>query len=410
MIEVCHLKLGIIAPEFLPIWGGVSSHIVELVKSLPKDIDIHVITLDKQIPGTNYILSEEEMKNEFDRELDIHILTKATDSFLYNAKFQYACNKHVPQIVEEYGLDLIHSHFPHMSDLFLKLKGYDMPIITTTHTTLAGQEKGIKESGMGFSQLENAEKYNIVLAPLLKKIEKIYLNKSNNLISVSNWLKDILINEYSLSSDLVNVIPNGVDYNRFVPNVEPCGLVDTPDPIVLFTGRLVSTKGINFLIDAIPKILGKEKAHFVFVGGGNPAPYKQYLEYKGINKSNYSFLGYVEKDSDIVSLYSNASVYVAPTLYENLPIRILEAMSCGIPVVATNVCAIPEAIVHDQNGILIPIKDSDALAEAVISLLADDAYRKKLGQNARQTVLEKFTWEQISKQTFNLYKNVLENK
>lgn len=405
------MKVCFVAPEFLPVVGGVGTHIVELIKHLPKDIEIHVITLKRKIPNSDVDLDENEMKKHFNRDINLNVITEAKDEFLYNAKFQLGCYKWIKKLYKEEKIDLFHSHFGHMPDLLIKLRGLDIPIITTAHLTNAGLAEGIKQSGIRFKDLETAGKYSLALAPFLEYIEGVYLRKSKNIIAVSDWMRDLLIKNYKIRSEIIKTIPNGVDSNKYHPNIHSKILSDINDPIVLFTGRLTSTKGINYLIKSIPKILKVEKdIHFVFVGGGNPKPYLEEMNRMKIPDDKFSFLGYIKDENDMAAIYSKASIYVAPTLYENLPIRILEAMSSGTPVVASNVCAIPEVIMDGVNGFLIPPKNVDSLCQKILFLIRNKDVAEEMGISARNTILSNFEWTEIAEKTANLYNSIIENK
>ena len=85
-------------------------------------------------------------------------------------------------------------------------------------------------------------------------------------------------------------------------------------------------------------------------------------------------------------------------------------MSSETSVVATNICAIPEAITHRENGVLIPPRDSKAIADNVIELLEDKAYSERLAKNARKTAITKFSWEKIGKETEDVYGRVLDGR
>ena len=120
-------------------WAG--THIVELIRHLPSDIEICVLTLKRKSPNPNidvdYLLSEDNIKRSFKRDIDLRIVTEAKDEFIYNAKFQLACYKWVQKLYKEDEIDLFHSHFGHMPDLILKLRNLDIPIVTTAHLTNA---------------------------------------------------------------------------------------------------------------------------------------------------------------------------------------------------------------------------------------------------------------------------------
>ena len=403
------MKLCMLAPEFLPVWGGVGTYIVELIRHLSPDIEIHVVTpkreclgKDKNVSSSNYDLSE-----YFGSNVHVHYVCTANDTFVYNAKFQYACQKYVPKLVKDQHIDLVHSHTAHMPDLLLQFKRLNVPTVTTIHTTIQGQRQGTQNSGMGFRNLEFSEKLTYLTYPFLSLAENVYFSKNGRYyITVSNWMKDQIISQYpKINTTSVSVIHNSVDTQLFSPKKD---LNPSQRNIVLFTGRLVAAKGIGYLLDAIPKILSEyPDTLFTFVGTGNSLPYLTRLKEMGISENNFAFLGYLKHAADLVKYYQSASVYVAPTLYENLPIRVLEAMSCGIPVVASNVCAIPEAIDNGINGMLVQPRSVDELARAICSLLGDRKLRMTIGNNARKTVLEKFDWNINTVKTTTAYQQIL---
>jgi glycosyltransferase involved in cell wall biosynthesis len=398
-----------LAPEFLPVWGGVGTYIVELVRHLPRDIEVHVITPKREGFGEEKIsTSDYDFSEYFGNNIHVHFVCTASDTFIYNAKFQYACFKHVPKLVKEEQIDLIHSHTAHMPDLLLQFKKLSIPTVTTVHTTIQGQRDGAKKSGTGFWDLEFSEKATRLAYPALRLAEIIYFSRKRYYITVSKWMKNQLQTQVKgMNHSSISVIYNSVDPKQYSPSN-----IKNPNQrtMVLFTGRIIAAKGIGYLIEAIPKILQRHPdTIFTFIGAGNSVVYKRLLREKGVSEKNYEFLGYLQEASDLVKYYRTSSVYVAPSLYENLPIRVLEAMACGIPVVASNVCGIPECIDNGVNGILIQPGSVDELTNAICSLLSDSSLRKKMGDNARKTVLEKFNWDVNAIKTVEVYRDVLDN-
>lgn len=400
------MNIAFIAPEFLPNWGGAGTYAIELIKYMSKRHNIHVVTLSRQIDNESSY-SEDKINEFFDNKIHLHTISSANDTFLYNATFQYQCYKQLPKICEDYDIDIVHADVPHMSDVLLRLAKKNMNTVTTVHTIIEGHKEGILASGLNFWDMDTSEKYTLALFPLLKSIQKLYLDRSPVTITVSNWMKGLLEQNYGAKN--VNMIHNGVDNVFFSPeknNGHIKGL-DTEDPIVLFSSRMTVAKGANYLIKAMPGIIKENKdAHFVFSGAGDKVPWMNLLEKEGVDRSHYDILGYLDY-SELAGLYARADVFVVPSLYENLPIRILEAMSSCTPVVATNICAIPEAITHEYDGILIPPRDPKAIANNVTKLLQDNDYSKKLANNARKTVVEKFSWEKIGKETEKVYEKMI---
>ena len=109
----------------------------------------------------------------------------------------------------------------------------------------------------------------------------------------------------------------------------------------------------------------------------------------------------------MIEYYRNADVYLAPTLYENLPIRILEAMGCGAPVIASKVSAIPEIINDGQNGLLIKPGNSDELTDSILKLLDDSSYSNNISKEGRKTVINKFNWKINANKIINYYEEII---
>lgn len=402
------MNIAFIAPEFLPNWGGAGTYAIELVKHLSQIHNVHVITVKRKIDNVSSY-DEEKVMNFFDNKIHLHTVSNAGDTFLYNANFQYACLKNIPKICKENDIDIVHADVPHMSDVLLKLTKLNVNTVTTVHTIIEGHKDGIINSDIKFWDMDASERYTLALYPALKMIQNFYIKKSPNIITVSNWMKNLLEKNYSVNN--VNVIYNGVDHNRYTPDKKNCSIekLDCEDKsIVLCTGRLTAGKGAHYFINAIPDIIKENKnTHFVFTGsGGAKNLWIDMLKKKGINEEFYSFLGYIDY-SDLANLYAKAEIFVAPSLYENFPIRILEAMSSQTAVISTNVCGIPECIENTENGILVSPKDSKAITDSVNNLLQDMSYSKKLGRSARKTVIEKFSWDKIGKETEKVYKDVI---
>jgi glycosyltransferase involved in cell wall biosynthesis len=407
------LRLCLLAPEFLPNWGGVGTYCIELAKALADKIELQVVTLQRS-QNNKPIYSKKDMEFFYENAIKVHIVATSPveDTFLYNAKFQLGVFRKVPSIVKNNKIDLIHTNFPHMPDVWLKIsKGHKTTDVTTIHTTIEGQKRGTRASGLSYFGMDRSEQSTLMLYPMLKGLENLYLRKSRNLITVSNWMKAHIVDRYPFVPE-INVIHNGVDTTRYSrEKALNSSLLSsgTSDPIVLFSSRLTAAKGLHHFIQAIPRILKENKdAHFVFIGAGFEGLWIKQLKNLGIKDTSYTFLGYVDY-SELPGIYAKSDVFVVPSLYENLPIRILEAMSCKSAVVATRVCAIPEVISHLENGMLVNPGAVEELADSVSLLLSDEGLRKRLVSKARKTVVEKFDWKIIADKTLRVYEKIMAN-
>jgi glycosyltransferase involved in cell wall biosynthesis len=121
-----------------------------------------------------------------------------------------------------------------------------------------------------------------------------------------------------------------------------------------------------------------------------------------LNLPDIYFLGRVPKN-DLVYAYLSADIFVFPSLRKGLPLSVLEAMACGLPVVGFDVPGMNDVIVNGENGLLVPARDPKALANAVLALLNDEDLRRELGQKARKLVVEKYNWDTVISKIEKIY-------
>jgi len=403
------MRVCFLAPELYPIWGGGGAYAIGLLKNLPKDVEVDVLATRRKIPEDEKSSSQELPPDFLSDNIHIHYLSSGKDTFFSHVKFQYSCYKWVPKLDKMHHFDVIHSQHQPMSDILLKFTSTKLKYVTTVHETFSRRNKAIKGSKIGFEGFESSEKWMVSLSPFLQEIEKLYMSKSHAFISPSKWMKNVLCEDFNKDASCIRVAYNGVDHRKFSPKAKKSEFVEkihneASGPIVLFSGRMISTKGVHVLIKAMPKVISQIKdVHFVFIGGGNSRPYRQMIEKMEIPSRNYNFVGYIQDFNDLPGLYTIASVFVAPTLYENFPFRVLENMSCQNPVIATNIVGIPEMITDGVNGLLIPPWDSAKLAEKIVNVINDKVLAKRLGQNARRTIEKQFTYQEFADRTKEAY-------
>ena len=264
------MKVCMLAPEFPPVLGGVGVYVYELAKRMPKDIEFHVLTpLRKAIDGTK-ASSADYYSSSLGDNIRVHFISVAKDTFFYNGAFQWACMRYVPKLVREHRIDLIHSHTAHMPDLLLGLRGLRIPILTTIHTTIKGQQQGTRISGIPFARLSRSEKATLLFYPFLRLAEEVYFRGARFYMTQSRWMRDQMIGNYRRLAKSVVVVPTSVDTELFCPLR---GVRQENQTVILFTGRLLASKGVDCMISAMPTVLSKyPDAIFVFAGPGDSAP------------------------------------------------------------------------------------------------------------------------------------------
>lgn len=400
------MKICMLAPEFLPVWGGVGTYIVELVKNLSPNIEIHVVTpIRKGYGSKNVSTLNYNFSKYFGSNVHVHLVGTANDTFLYNARFQYECFRFVPKLVKEEGLDLIHSHSAQMPDLILKLRKSRIPTLTTVHSTIRGQREGIRASKTVFFNLEFSEKMTLLTYPFLHLADNFYFRLRTSCITPSKWMKEYLLADHPSLEKNIFVVPHGVNTNLFTPSFKK---LSGKSNIILFVGRLIALKGIFHLIRAIPLVLKNHpNTLFVFIGPGNKNSFIEELGKCGVNKKNTLFLGYVDQAS-LAKWFAMSDIYVLPSLMESFSFTLLEAMSCGLPAIVSNVGGPSEIIENNVSGILIKPGSVKAIAKAITFLLDNPDLRKSFGYNARKAAERRYSWNETALKTSLVYKEVVE--
>jgi glycosyltransferase involved in cell wall biosynthesis len=195
----------------------------------------------------------------------------------------------------------------------------------------------------------------------------------------------------------------GVDTARFAPSDESETTPDTPE--LLYVGRFVPAKNLDRLLDLFAALREHRDVELTMVGDG---PLRDELEEKasrlGVAES-VSFEGYVE-NAALPAVYRRADVFVLTSRADNHPITILEAMSCGIPVVAPRVGWIPNLIAHEDDGLIYDRTAPSEPAESVERLLDSSELRARLGNRARQAAVRRFDWENRAAELRELFEAV----
>ncbi len=371
------LKICMLATDFpcvrddgVVTYGGAGACMAQLVEGLLNEgVDVSVVTrrekgsyreiFDIPIHRTSYL-------NLGSRE------SKITHSIYALPKAYSVCKKEKP--------DVIHSHNPPAA-LPATAVGrlLNIPHLLTMHGPWS----------------------SVRLNPMTKAagrfIECRALDAADRVTCDSSALKDEFVRLYGLDEKKLVAIPNAVDTSRFKPSVtsrkkarEKIG-VKTDDRLVLYTGRFLEEKGLLYLLDAASGVLNKhDDVSFMLLGGG----YDSHLIDEWIQKNSSL------KDKIIVVPYVNyelmpyayiaSDVFALPTLAEGMSRSVLEAMACGLPVVATNVGGNPE-LVSKENGILVEPKNAVQIAEALNKILDDAELVEKMGASSREFAVKMFS-------------------
>lgn len=252
-----------------------------------------------------------------------------------------------------------------------------------------------------------------------------YLESIDLIIGCSDYITDKIRQQFPQFANRCQTIDNGVDVERFANGQK------TPHRIkeLLFVGRVIPEKGIHILLEAFQKVIARfPDVQLKIVGPTGLTPYefvialsddpkvselasfydrgwKNYLS-RWQNSANVSFLGQVSH-AQLVRHYANADIFIFPSVWhEPFGIPIIEAMSCEVPVIATHSGAFPEIVAEGKTGLLVERDDANALAGAILRLLANEDLRKSMGKAGRQRVMEIFSFKKISDRLLSHYQRL----
>ena len=227
----------------------------------------------------------------------------------------------------------------------------------------------------------------------------------DRIVTVSESSLADIVADHGVDPARLRVVHVGVDGARFRPRPS---VARVPGRIMTTASADVPMKGLAYLLEALAKIrTERPDAELVVVG----RPTEDGVVARTIDRLGLAgavrFVGGVS-DEGIVELYAEAEVAVVPSLYEGFSLPAVEAMACGVPLVATTGGALPEVVGHDgTTAALVPPGDAGALAATILELLADPARRLAIGAAGRRRSIETFSWEATARRTVDLYRETI---
>lgn len=386
------MKVLIITQQTIPHSGGLSTHIETLCNALVKKG--HTVKL---------IQGGASQPNRFAKGLRLILSLGNKDKFVSeNFKHLLKNLSHkIASVIAEFQPDVIHSHDVYASYAALGLKNIEInKLVQTIHGP------ALYEAQMG----------GVDKRPLFKNIIIECENKTfktfKNFIAVDTGQANILVDDYNVDRNKIEVIYNGVDVDevrKFAGN--PVEDFNITQPFFLVPRRLVEKTGVRYAIEALAKINSKN-ALLVIAGQGPLLNDLKDLAQKLNIESRVIFLGAVKRES-LMYLYSKAIAVIIPSIpasgvVEATSLSVTEAMAAGSVPIASNIGGLAELIDDGLTGVLVPPADSNKLASAMNEILLDTSNRDFLINNASKKVVEDYSSSVWFDKVEILYNNMIE--
>lgn len=246
---------------------------------------------------------------------------------------------------------------------------------------------------------------------LYNRIDRAALRRADLIVTVAESTKKLLASN-GLPEAKIRLIYNAIDPSEIAPKAPAEEVrrrhgLSSSHKVVGVIGRLNPEKGqMVFLRAMATTIRGCPEAKALIIGDGQDRPaLERFCRERGLDE-HVLFLGY---QASVADYYQILDLLVLPSLSEGLPNTVLEAMSFGVPVLATAVGGVPE-IIEKDNGVLVPPNDPDALADGMVELLRNDAVRRRIGQAGRSSLYPRFAPDERVRRIVELYNEVLSGR
>ncbi len=399
------MKALLLSNEFPPnVYGGAGIHVQYLSRELARLCDVEVRCFgDQNSPDTN------PAALGFAADASDFTSPKALNSVF--TSLQRCLDFNTTNI----DADVVHLHtwYSHFGGILAKLN-YGIPLVLTVHSLEPLRPWKREQLGGG---------YDFTLW-----LEKTAIEMADAVIAVSTETKEDILRLFDVPEEKVPIIYNGIDPDEYQPTYDEGILrsldIDPDIPFVLFVGRITRQKGIIHLVNAIRHLTPGTQV--VLCAGAPDTPEIAKEMKTAIDAVQADFDGkivWIEEmlpDDKKINLYSHASVFCCPSIYEPFGIINLEAMACETPVVASKVGGMKEVILHDETGLLVPLEQqkespfeatdpeqfSKDLAAGINDLMGNPDRREAMAKAGRQRVVDKFSWAEIARKTLDLYESL----
>lgn len=380
------MKVTIITREYPPnVYGGAGVHVYNLSRELSKLMEVEVRCFGDQDWQENNLKVKGYKPMEKLKEISGMNFTSALDTL----------STDISILKDRIDSAIVHTHTWYASYAgYLAKMLYGIPLVVTCHSLEPLRPWKQDQLGRGYY--------------LSTWVEKLAIESADKIVAVSQMMKEDIMKYFNVSSYRIVVIHNGIDLNKWKKTPLSNALkkeYGIKDDYILFVGRPTKQKGMEYLIEAMDYI---DKNIQLVMGavGADTKEYEEEIGKKIAHKKNILWINKLLEEEQYMQLYSNALVFVCPSIYEPFGIINLEAMACQTPVVASAVGGIKEVVLPEKTGLLVEPANPKQLAEGINRLLKDRALAQKMGKEGRKRVEERFSWAYIAGETKKMYESL----
>jgi starch synthase len=397
------ISVGVVTREYPPeIYGGAGVHVENLVRFLREHVDAQVHCFGKHRDAPEVAGSYEPWSVLDGKAPHASVLRTLSVDLAIAARLS--------------EVELVHSHtwYANMAGHFAHML-YGIPHVMTSHSLEPLRPWKAEQLGGGYE--------------LSSFCERVSIESADAVIAVSTAMKaDILKSYPKVNPAKVHVIYNGIDPTEVRPNPDDSAVrgfgIDPNLPYVVFVGRITKQKGIVHLLEAARHFV--PNTQLVLCAGEPDTPelgreVEHLVDEVRRSRGHVIWIARMLNRSELSQVLTHARVFVCPSVYEPFGIVNLEAMACGVSVVASRVGGIPEIVVPKETGTLVPFESDGSpfgtpkyretyardLASAINELIENPGLAKQFGENGRKRVVDVFSWSAIADKTAKLYAHLL---
>ena len=320
--------------------------------------------------------------------------SKLTGGFAEPYTFGRRAVKYLREHREEY--DLVHDN-QSLSYGMLQLQRMGIPLVTTVHHPITSDLRIALNAARSAWERVLIRRWHSFL-----NMQKRVVKDLHNVVTVSDCSRQDIARDFGLQPAGISLVYNGIDTDVFRPVK---GIERRPLRLMATCSADAPLKGTRYLLLAYARLLETyPQLELLLVSKPQPGGKTERLVKKLGLVDRIQFVSGITTEQ-MVQYYAEASIAVVPSVYEGFGLPAGEAMACGVPVVSTDGGALPEVV--GDAGIIVPVKNVEAMAKAIDELLRDPGRRETLGNAGRERILDKFCWQVCAREMSQYYREVL---